>query len=376
MAGPNETQGNAAAGKPRWTTFLSGIGDLDPRELQQENEFRNASAFYQNLPTAISPEPMVGFQFQGKAGNVDEDDITAMNQLEAEHMEDAFRLLSRGLRMPDPREFRSQAPLISQSPPGFRTEGDGSIRLREHQRDGVERMIAIMNAKSPGCCLADEMGLGKTAQVLAFLTSIKRSGPSLIVAPSRLLAQWALAIDQYLEDGALKYLIYRGDARFENLGKTKTYISTTRLSTYDVVFTSYDLIQRESAKQQEYQLSKSVHQRNLPQNEFNKSSWPKYAPDEPGDFPLLDTIWEICVLDDGHKVCDITSQTAKGCARLLTGFRICVTATRFQKWDKDIFGILNWLQIEPCCGFRWFSQVSLSMVHGLCQREVRLTWTF
>ncbi|MFL6194125.1 MAG: SNF2-related protein, partial [Thermoanaerobaculia bacterium] len=71
------------------------------------------------------------------------------------------------------------------APPGFQGE------LRPYQRAGLG-WIHFLRDFGFGGCLADDMGLGKTVQVLALLLLMKARGlgPTLLVAPASLIANW------------------------------------------------------------------------------------------------------------------------------------------------------------------------------------------
>ena len=85
--------------------------------------------------------------------------------------------------------------------------------LRPYQRAGVE-WLYLLTRLGLGACLADDMGLGKTIQVLSLLLVLKQQthkaakakeangkgepeGPSLLIAPASLLANWAAEIAKF-----------------------------------------------------------------------------------------------------------------------------------------------------------------------------------
>ena len=92
----------------------------------------------------------------------------------------------KGLRSPDG---------LARVDPG----ADLAATLRPYQQAGV-RWLYLLHRLGLGACLADDMGLGKTMQVLALLLVLRReagSGPSLLVAPASLLANWTTEIERF-----------------------------------------------------------------------------------------------------------------------------------------------------------------------------------
>ncbi|MCX6538558.1 MAG: DEAD/DEAH box helicase [Acidobacteria bacterium] len=112
--------------------------------------------------------------------------------------------------------------------------------LRPYQQVGL-RWLHLLSSLGLGACLADDMGLGKTIQVLALLLVLKRhagsvsgDGPSLLVAPASLLANWAAEIARFAP--TLTAIIAHPSAMLPDELKS---IDQTRLRKADVVITSY-----------------------------------------------------------------------------------------------------------------------------------------
>ena len=86
------------------------------------------------------------------------------------------------------------------SPDGADADAGLSLRgtLRPYQRVGVQ-WLRLLSGLRLGACLADDMGLGKTIQVLALLLA-ERRGPSLLVAPASLLANWLAEVEKFAPD--------------------------------------------------------------------------------------------------------------------------------------------------------------------------------
>ncbi len=86
--------------------------------------------------------------------------------------------------------------------------------LRPYQKAGLDWMH-FLHEYGFGGCLADDMGLGKTVEVLAFLQSLREQGqaqgPSLLVVPKSLLANWQREVERFTPE--LKVLEYFGVSR-------------------------------------------------------------------------------------------------------------------------------------------------------------------
>ncbi|MGI4896874.1 MAG: SNF2 helicase-associated domain-containing protein, partial [Janthinobacterium lividum] len=78
--------------------------------------------------------------------------------------------------------------------PDVKQPRDLDAQLRPYQRRGLA-WLAFMDERGLGAVLADDMGLGKTIQVLALLLHEREegtvAGPTLLVAPTSLLTNWA-----------------------------------------------------------------------------------------------------------------------------------------------------------------------------------------
>ncbi len=109
--------------------------------------------------------------------------------------------------------------------------------LRTYQQAGLDWLQFLREYDLAGI-LADDMGLGKTVQTLAHLQIEKRSGradrPSLVVAPTSLMANWRNEAMQFTPD--LKVLTLHGADRFGRFGE---------IAGADIVLTTYPLLVRD-----------------------------------------------------------------------------------------------------------------------------------
>ncbi len=137
--------------------------------------------------------------------------------------------------------------------PTFRTE------LRHYQQDGLNWLQFLREYGLAGI-LADDMGLGKTVQTLAHLQLEKLSGradrPSLVIAPTSLMANWKNEAAQFTPD--LTVLTLHGPDRAALFGQ---------IATADIVLTTYPLLVRD----QETLLAQPFHLLVLDEAQFIKN---------------------------------------------------------------------------------------------------------
>lgn len=122
-----------------------------------------------------------------------------------------------------------------------------NVNLREYQKTGFN-WLKTLDKFNFGGILADDMGLGKTLQIISLLLdeknnnaldSNKDSSVSIVVCPTSLYLNWENEIKKYAPD--LKVLIISGTQK-----EREKKIS--KISKYDVIITSYDLLKRDIEK--------------------------------------------------------------------------------------------------------------------------------
>lgn len=118
-----------------------------------------------------------------------------------------------------------------------------TAELRHYQFDAWH-WLAFLYRHRFGACLADDMGLGKTLQGITLMAGIisgtlpsaaPPGSPHLVVAPPSLLFNWEAEIARFLPTA--KVLLYAGTGR-----------SIGRFGNYDIIITSYGIVQRDHAK--------------------------------------------------------------------------------------------------------------------------------
>ena len=111
--------------------------------------------------------------------------------------------------------------------------------LRPYQQAGLN-WLGFLDSLGFGACLADDMGLGKTIELLAFL-SVKKTQKttSLLVVPASLIANWRNEINRFYPELAY-YIAHPGSTP----ASQQMALSTEALAQYDLVITTYAMVQR------------------------------------------------------------------------------------------------------------------------------------
>ena len=148
--------------------------------------------------------------------------------------------------------------------------------MRPYQLEGYKWLSKLANW-GVGACLADDMGLGKTIMALALLVERAEKGAALVVAPVSVCRNWMIEAKRFAP--TLNFQIFgEGDreATVKNLGK------------YDVLVTSYSLLQGEEKLFTEKEFATIVlDEAQAIKNRATKRS--KTVMDLKGDFRLITT---------------------------------------------------------------------------------------
>ncbi|CDK99177.1 Uncharacterized ATP-dependent helicase ywqA [Magnetospirillum gryphiswaldense MSR-1 v2] len=167
--------------------------------------------------------------------------------------------------------------------------------LRPYQKVGVH-WLHLLTGLGLGACLADDMGLGKTIQVLALLLTHRGKGPSLLVAPASLLANWAAEIDRFAPD--LRALIFHPSAMPADRIK-----QLDGFDDVDLVITSYGTLLR------------------LP--------------------VLTATDWNYLVLDEAQAIKNPKAKQTKAVKSINAAARIALTGTPVENHLGDLWSIFD-----------------------------------
>lgn len=182
--------------------------------------------------------------------------------------------------------------------------------LRPYQQEGLSWLQFLREFGLHGV-LADDMGLGKTVQTLAHLLAEKEAGrmdrPSLIIAPTSLLRNWAREAAKFAP--ALHVLLLHGEERRSDF---------SRIRRYDLVITSYPLLVRDAEL-------------------------------------LLVNEWHLVVLDEAQNIKNPKSRAAQEAARLKARHRLCLTGTPMENHLGELWSLFQFLMpglLGDAAGFR------------------------
>ncbi len=176
--------------------------------------------------------------------------------------------------------------------------------LRPYQQAGL-RWLYLLHRLGLGACLADDMGLGKTIQVLALLVALKRdggtgSGPSLLVAPASLLANWAAEIERFAP-GLRAIVAHPSEIPADELKA----LDPARVAEADLVITSYGSLLR------------------LP--------W------------IAATRWRMAVLDEAQAIKNPGAKQTRAVKALDAGSRLALTGTPVENRLSDLWSIFDFV---------------------------------
>lgn len=193
--------------------------------------------------------------------------------------------------------------------------------LRPYQEKGFD-WLRFGSRLRLGLCLADDMGLGKTVQLIALLLAIKnnpeggsdgkrktktKSPPSLLILPASLLANWKSELERFAPNLSALFL-HRSmteSGPTPPAARKKSTGGATPLSDVDLVVTTYGTLTRRE--------------------------------------DILQTEWNLAILDEGQAIKNPDTQQTKRVKRLLARSRIVLTGTPVENRLTDLWSIFDFL---------------------------------
>lgn len=249
------------------------------------------------LPFTEAMRLLAGVGLEGARADADWSEVVAGDWL-AENL--------RGLRSPQGLAAVHPGPALKAS-------------LRPYQQAGV-RWLHLLARLGLGACLADDMGLGKTLQVLALLLTLPRTGPSLLVAPASLLANWQQEAERFTP--SLRCVIAHPSAMAPDALRA---LDAERLAQTDLVITSYGTLMR------------------LPK--------------------LLAMRWQLVAADEAQALKNPAAKQTKAVKQLKAGVRIALTGTPVENRLSDLWSIFDFTHPGLLGSQKRFAELTKNMAH-------------
>ncbi|XP_021928095.1 E3 ubiquitin-protein ligase SHPRH isoform X2 [Zootermopsis nevadensis] len=169
------------------------------------------------------------------------------------------------------------------------------------------------------------------------------SGATLIVSPASISNQWVTEIQRHVNQENFSILVYRGVQK-------DGFLQPHDLAKYQVVLTTYETLRKE------------LNYADLNTTDGHRLRHVKRFLAPPSPLPCIQW-WRLC-LDEAQMVECTSSKTAEMARRLEAVHRWAITGTPVQKSMHDLFGLVQFLGIDPLCDLRWWQD----LVYGpFCQ---------
>ena len=167
-------------------------------------------------------------------------------------------------------------------------------RLRDYQLQGFQWLARLAHLGF-GACLADDMGLGKTVQALAVILHCADQGPTLVVAPTSVCANWLAEAGRFAP--TLRLVPFGGADRQALLAD---------LGPFDLVVTSYGLLHQEAE--------------------------------------LLSAVaWQTVVLDEAQAIKNSATRRSQAAMHLQAQFRLITTGTPIENHLGEFYTLFHFI---------------------------------
>ncbi|MEW6489735.1 MAG: DEAD/DEAH box helicase [Thermodesulfobacteriota bacterium] len=201
--------------------------------------------------------------------------------------------------------------------------------LRPYQEQGVA-WLHLLARLGLGGCLADDMGLGKTLQALALLLILKQedgagAGPSLLVLPASLLANWRSELDRFTP--SLRAVFVHPSETGKDALEALAADPAGALAGVDLVVTTYGMLLRQP--------------------------W------------LHEVSWRLAILDEAQAIKNPGSRQARAVKALKARSRLALTGTPVENRAGDLWSLFDFL----CPGLLGSAKRFKGFVQELERRE-------
>jgi SNF2-related domain/Helicase conserved C-terminal domain len=171
--------------------------------------------------------------------------------------------------------------------------------LRDYQLEGFQ-WLARLAHWGVGACLADDMGLGKTLQALALILSRAPEGPTLVIAPTSVCANWLTEGQRFAPTLNLLQL-----AQLSNQERQEIL---THLQAFDLLVCSYGLLQQPELAEM-----------------------------------LAKVEWQTIVLDEAQSIKNFATKRSQGAMNLQGKFKLLTTGTPVENSLSELWNLFRFI---------------------------------
>ena len=236
---------------------------------------------------------------------------------------------------------------------GDQEKDNSSLWRLRHRSNGQALYLNVITGKAErtrppevlGGILADMMGLGKTLSMLSLIGGsvdesvewskqmpschdenghlVRNSKSTLLVCPLSTVANWEEQIAAHTQTGSLKYYVFHGGNRCQDVNE---------LATYDIIITTYSIVSSEFAGRGK----------------------------KKGLSSLLEMNFFRIILDEAHMIREQATRQFQAICALQAQRRWAVTGTPVQNRLEDLGALIRFLRVKPFSDKGGFSQYILS----------------
>ena len=196
-------------------------------------------------------------------------------------------------------------------------------QLRDYQLEGYRWAIRLA-ACGAGACLADDMGLGKTIQALTVVLARAPNGPTLVVAPTSVCANWI--------DEARRFTPTLRLLRFRQANRSRMLRG---LGPYDMLVCSYGLLHHEAES-------------------------------------LAEVPWNTVVLDEAQAIKNRGTMRSRAAMGLTGEFRMITTGTPIENHLSELWNLFSFVNPGLLGSFSSFNAKFAVPIHQRGSRQSRM----
>ena len=193
--------------------------------------------------------------------------------------------------------------------------------LRDYQVKGFQWMSRL-SQWGAGACLADDMGLGKTIQTIAFILSKAADGPSLVIAPTTVVANWKNELGRFAP--TLNAVILNNENDRDK--------AITSGKAGDVLLASYGLLTSSGEK-------------------------------------LSQRDWNIICLDEAHQIKNRFTKVSESAMELKGKSKLILTGTPIQNNISELWNLMQFLNPGLLGPYKDFSDKYMGLHYSGAEKE-------